>query len=114
MGLTALDAGAAPDQTDSRQLVEFPDPMRLHTIASMRDHLLALQEIDEALPLLELAIAQIETDGKPREHPKPAPRTSLAEATLEDVARGILADIREHVAGAEQYDDMTFLFLRVE
>jgi hypothetical protein len=35
--------------TDSRQLVKFPEPMRLHTITSMRDHLLALQEIDVAL-----------------------------------------------------------------
>ena len=35
--------------TDGRQLVKFPEPMRLHTIASMRDHLLALQEIDDAL-----------------------------------------------------------------
>lgn len=34
---------------DARQLVEFPEPMRLHTITSMRDHLLALQEIDVAL-----------------------------------------------------------------
>ena len=34
---------------DSRQLVTFPEPMRLHTITSMRDHLLALQEIDIAL-----------------------------------------------------------------
>ncbi|MGE5667746.1 MAG: hypothetical protein ACM338_06085, partial [Betaproteobacteria bacterium] len=34
---------------DVRELVRFPEPMRLHTIASMRDHLLALQEIDEAL-----------------------------------------------------------------
>lgn len=34
---------------DSRQLVNFPEPMRLHTIASMRDHLLALREIDVAL-----------------------------------------------------------------
>lgn len=34
---------------DSRQLVEFPEPMRLHTIASMRDHLLSLREIDIAL-----------------------------------------------------------------
>ena len=34
---------------DSRQLVRFPEPMRLHTIANMRDHLLALQEIDDAL-----------------------------------------------------------------
>ena len=44
---------AMPDtpvvQTDSRQLVKFPEPMRLHTITSMRDHLLALQEIDIAL-----------------------------------------------------------------
>ncbi len=36
-------------QGDPRQLVSFPEPMRLHTITSMRDHLLALQEIDVAL-----------------------------------------------------------------
>ena len=41
-------AGAATP-ADSRQLVMFPEPMRLHTITSMRDHLLALQEIDIAL-----------------------------------------------------------------
>jgi hypothetical protein len=41
--------GTAPGQADSRQLVKFPEPMRLHTITSMRDHLLALQEIDVAL-----------------------------------------------------------------
>ncbi|MFY9550719.1 MAG: SpoIIE family protein phosphatase [Thermoanaerobaculia bacterium] len=35
-------------------------------------------------------------------------------ASLEEVAKGVLADIREHVGGAEQYDDMTFLFLRVD
>jgi len=34
--------------------------------------------------------------------------------TLDEVAQGVLADLREHVGGAEQYDDMTFLFLRVE
>jgi serine phosphatase RsbU (regulator of sigma subunit) len=34
--------------------------------------------------------------------------------TLDEVAKGVLADIRDYVAGAEQYDDMTFLFLRVE
>ena len=33
---------------------------------------------------------------------------------LEELAQGILADIRDFVAGAEQYDDMTFLFLRVD
>jgi len=36
-------------QADARQLVKFPEPMRLHTISSMRDHLLALQEINVAL-----------------------------------------------------------------
>jgi sigma-B regulation protein RsbU (phosphoserine phosphatase) len=33
---------------------------------------------------------------------------------LEELAQGILSDIRDHVLGAEQYDDMTFLFLRVD
>ena len=42
---------AAPlaTQGDGRQLVKFPEPMRQHTITSMRDHLLALQEIEVAL-----------------------------------------------------------------
>jgi hypothetical protein len=40
---------AAIAQGDGRELVQFPEPMRLHTIANMRDHLLALQEIDVAL-----------------------------------------------------------------
>ena len=34
--------------------------------------------------------------------------------TLDDVANGILGDIRRYVGGAEQYDDMTFLLLKVE
>jgi hypothetical protein len=42
-------AAPAMTQGDGRQLVQFPEPMRLHTITSMRDHLLALQEIDMAL-----------------------------------------------------------------
>lgn len=42
-------AAPAAVQADARQLVKFPEPMRLHTITSMRDHLLALQEIDVAL-----------------------------------------------------------------
>ena len=55
----ALSAGAqdhqhkmtepATPEADARQLVKFPEPMRLHTITSMRDHLLALQEINVAL-----------------------------------------------------------------
>lgn len=39
----------AATRTDARELVKFPEPMRLHTISSMRDHLLALQEINVAL-----------------------------------------------------------------
>lgn len=34
---------------DQRQLVRFPDALREHTLANMRDHLLALQEIQDAL-----------------------------------------------------------------
>ena len=39
---------------------------------------------------------------------------SRREGSLEDLASGVLADIRRHVGGAEQYDDMTFLLLRAE
>lgn len=42
---------------DARQLVALPEPMRTHTIANMRDHLLALQEIDEALGRGDFAAA---------------------------------------------------------
>lgn len=42
-------AAAAAVHTDGREPVKFPAPMRLHIITSMRDHLLALQEIDVAL-----------------------------------------------------------------
>lgn len=34
---------------DHRTIVVFPEPMRRHTLANMRDHLLALQQIQEAL-----------------------------------------------------------------
>lgn len=39
----------AAAQADARQLVKFPEPLRSHTLANMRDHLLALGEIQEAL-----------------------------------------------------------------
>lgn len=42
-------AGPPAVQADARILVKFREPMRLHTITSMRDHLLALQEINVAL-----------------------------------------------------------------
>jgi hypothetical protein len=40
---------AAPPAQDAREQVTLPPAMRAHTLANMRDHLLALQEIDEAL-----------------------------------------------------------------
>jgi hypothetical protein len=40
---------AAASTSDTRQFVRFPDELREHTLANMRDHLLALQEIQEAL-----------------------------------------------------------------
>jgi hypothetical protein len=45
------DAASSPSTAagDPRQLVEFPEPMRAHTLANMRDHLLTLQEINLAL-----------------------------------------------------------------
>lgn len=39
----------ASSSKDSREMVHFPDEMRLHTLANMRDHLLALQQIQDAL-----------------------------------------------------------------
>ncbi len=42
----APEPGLPPDV---RQLVHFPTPLRDHTMASMRDHLLTLQRIQEAL-----------------------------------------------------------------
>lgn len=44
----AHQSRAAP-QTDGRALVRFPAALATHTLANMRDHLLALQEISDAL-----------------------------------------------------------------
>jgi hypothetical protein len=38
-----------PPAADTRQDVAFPEALRAQTLANMRDHLLALQEIQEAL-----------------------------------------------------------------
>jgi len=40
---------SAPTTKDQRQLVKFPSEMREHTLSNMRDHLVALQEIQAAL-----------------------------------------------------------------
>lgn len=39
----------AASPSDSRVLVNFPAELTAHTLANMRDHLLALQEINDAL-----------------------------------------------------------------
>lgn len=44
----AEPAHSGPVQ-DVRPLVKFPEELRIHTLANMRDHLLALQEIQDAL-----------------------------------------------------------------
>ena len=45
----ARHAGHEAPATDGRQAVDFPEPMRTLTLANMRDHLAALQEIQQAL-----------------------------------------------------------------
>ena len=42
---------SAPVATDTRQFVTFPKPLLEHTLANMRDHLQALQEIQSHLAL---------------------------------------------------------------
>lgn len=42
-------AGMNSAGTDGRIVVDFPEPMRSHTLANMREHLLAIQEIQQAL-----------------------------------------------------------------
>ena len=39
--------GEAP--SDARQVVHFPEQVRIHTLANMRDHLLALQQIQDGV-----------------------------------------------------------------
>jgi hypothetical protein len=48
-GHTPAPLGSAPPAGDTREFVGFPAELRDHTLANMRDHLLALQEIQEYL-----------------------------------------------------------------
>jgi hypothetical protein len=48
-GAAACLISAATHAADSRQLVEMPPPMVQHMLANMRDHLLAITEIQRAL-----------------------------------------------------------------
>lgn len=45
--LTVLTASA--DETDTRQVVDLPGPMREHMLSNMRDHLLAIAQITALL-----------------------------------------------------------------
>ncbi len=45
----AAPAHAMPGVQDTRELVRYPEAMRAHTLANMRDHLLALSQIQSAL-----------------------------------------------------------------
>lgn len=42
---------------DSRTIVHFPEKLRIHTLANMRDHLLALSEIQKALSHEQFVVA---------------------------------------------------------
>ena len=46
---SSAHAGHAGHEPDTRALVQMPAPMRQHTLSNMRDHLLALAQIQEAL-----------------------------------------------------------------
>lgn len=45
----AVDHAAHAPATDPRVMVQFPEMLRTHTLANMRDHLLALAEIQDQL-----------------------------------------------------------------
>lgn len=51
--LFALPAFAAGDQ-DTRQMVKLPDMMKQHMLGNMRDHMLTIHEIQDALAKNEL------------------------------------------------------------
>jgi hypothetical protein len=49
--------GAVGNVKDDREFVRFPDALRKHALANMRDHLRALQEIQEAMARGREAVA---------------------------------------------------------
>jgi len=54
MHMQHQSVAAAPAAVDKRTLVSFPEPLHANTLANMRDHLLALAEIQEAMSRNEL------------------------------------------------------------
>ena len=57
---------SAAAQTDARQLVTFPEPMRIGTITSMGDHLLALWGQTKLRRMT--GSGKLETRGRPAAH----------------------------------------------
>lgn len=55
---------AAATTGDGRQIVKFPEEMRIHTLANMRDHLQALSEILEAMSSAQYAKAAKIADSR--------------------------------------------------
>ena len=49
LALGQHDHGHGEPTTDTRVAVEYPTAMKEHTLASMRDHLLAISQIQEAM-----------------------------------------------------------------
>ena len=45
----SMHAGMAPLGPDTREVVRFPEPLKEHTLANMRDHLATLQKIQDAM-----------------------------------------------------------------
>jgi hypothetical protein len=44
-----MEPAAAKPAKDTRQVVEFPEALRVHELSSMRDHLRTLQQIQDAM-----------------------------------------------------------------
>ena len=55
---------APPAPADTRHAVRFPGPLRVQTLANMRDHLLALGQIQEALAKSEYDRAAELAEGR--------------------------------------------------
>lgn len=53
LALSLLTASLGVSAEDSRQKVEFPEMMKQHMMANMRDHLAALSEIQQFMALAE-------------------------------------------------------------
>lgn len=74
--------------TDAREFVRFPESMRVHTLANMRDHLAALGEIQQALSAHDFDRAAHVAENR-------LGMSSLASHGAHDVARHMPASMRE-------------------